>query len=280
MKLALLSNIIKSNPTEAAKSFLDAMGQDAEFLIAKELCGFIPAGQYYDDDELFKLADIAVVFGGDGTTLTAARRAAPYNVPVLSINTGHLGFLSTVAAKDAAKAAQALLKNQLALSERTMLHVSVARGNELVFEASALNDVTLHRVSGKLLDIGIKYNGSETVEYRADGVIVCTPTGSTAYSLSCGGPLVMPTVDVFIVTPICPHLLGHRPMVLSSEGEIMLTLSANRPDAVLSCDGQEGFTVTAHDTIIIKKAEYKAKILTLKEYNFFHLVKEKLTLNN
>lgn len=279
MKIAILSNVIKSNPTEAAKAFLDALGTECEFLIAKELRDIIPAKAYYDDEELFEKADIAVVFGGDGTTLTAARRAAPFSVPVLSINTGHLGFLAAVSAKDAKKVAGALLSHNLTLSERTMLEISVIRNGEEVFSASALNDATIRRLGGKLVNLNVRYNQSPAAEYRADGVIIATPTGSTAYSLSCGGPLVLPTVDVIIVTPICPHLLGHRPMVLPSEGTLSITISPHHGEGVLSADGQEEFTVCPGDEIIISKSPYKAKFLTTKEYNFFNLVKEKLISN-
>ncbi len=280
MKIAILSNLIKSNPTEAAKAFLDVIGTECEFFVAKELSGIIPAKEYYDDNELFAFCDLAVVFGGDGTTLAAARRAAPFNVPILSINTGHLGFLAAVTAQDAKKAAKALLDNKLVLSERTMLTVSVIRQGEKVFETNALNDAVIRRAGGTLINLSVKYNNSTAVDYRSDGVIVATPTGSTAYSLSCGGPLVLPTVDVFIVNPICPHHIGHRPMVLPSEGAVEISILSGKNEAELSADGQEHCTLLASDRIVISKAPYKAKFLTLNDTNFFGLVKEKLTLNN
>ncbi|MGM9551253.1 MAG: NAD(+)/NADH kinase [Clostridia bacterium] len=280
MKIAILSNVIKSNPTEAAHAFLDALQNSCELLIAKELESIIPATVYYDDEELFKKADIAVVLGGDGTTLTAARRAAPFNIPILSINTGHLGFLSTVTAKDAKKAAEALLKNTLVPSERMMLKTKVIRDDNEVFSAYALNDIIIRRLGGKLVNLSVKYNSDSAVDYRSDGVIISTPTGSTAYSLSCGGPVVLPTIDVFILSPICPHLLGHRPMVLPGDGVIEISIYPSHIEATISADGQEDFAIRAGDRIIIEKSPYKAKLLTLREQNFFHLVKEKLTLNS
>lgn len=279
MKLAILSNVIKSNPTEAARAFFSVVRDHCEIYIAKELKDIIPAGEYYDDEELFKKADVAVVFGGDGTTLTAARRAAPYNVPVLSINTGHLGFLAAVSAFDAKKAAENLLKDNLDLSERMMLHVKVIREDKQVFTAFALNDVIISRSSGKLASISVNHNNSFAASYRADGVIVSTPTGSTAYSLSCGGPLVLPTMDLFIITPICPHFLGSRPMIVPHEGDITISITGQHTQSVLSADGQEDFTICENDVIFISKAPYKAKLLTLKEHNFFNLVKKKLTID-
>lgn len=279
MKLAILSNVIKSNPTEAARAFLEVVKGRCEILIASELKDIIPAEKYYPDEELFSSADVAVVFGGDGTTLTAARRAAPFNVPVLSINTGHLGFLATVGAADAKKAAENLLSGNLALSERLMLYAKVIRGGKKVFGAYALNDVTISRSSGKLANITVNYGGTPAAAYRSDGVIVSTPTGSTAYSLSCGGPLVMPGMDLFIITPICPHFLGSRPMIVPCDGTVEISLLGQNAASVLSADGQEDFTVCENDVITVTKAPCKAKLLTLKERNFFNLVKKKLTID-
>ncbi len=279
MKIAILSNVLKSNPTEAARAFLNVIGDSCEVFIAKELENIIPAKTYYNDEELFEKVDVAVVFGGDGTTLTAARRAAPYNIPVLSINTGHLGFLATVSAQDAKKAAECLLKNNLSLSERLMLNVKVIRNGETVFDAVALNDVVVRRTLGKLANISVKYQSCPAADYRADGVVISTPTGSTAYSLSCGGPLVMPGLDLFVVAPICPHFLASRPMIVPSEGEIELTFASNCGASDISADGQEDFSVMSGDRIIITKSPHKAKLLTLTEQNFFNLVKQKLTLD-
>lgn len=280
MKIAILSNIIKSNPTEAAHAFLDALGSFGEILVAKELAEIFPTAHCYDDDELFKKADIAVVFGGDGTTLTAARRAAPYSVPVLSINTGHLGFLATVAAQDARKAAHHLANDMLTLSERLMLNVRVLRDGKEIFSAVALNDVVIRRASGKMVSLSVNYNSNNAFDYRADGIIVSTPTGSTAYSLSCGGPLVLPDTELFLLTPISPHHLGHRPTVLPGDCEISVTLTGQYKEATLAADGQEHFDISENDVVLISKAPYKAKLLTLREQNFFNLVKQKLTLNS
>lgn len=278
MKIAVLSNVIKSNPTEAAKAFLEVVQGECELFIAKELRDIIPAKKYYDDAELFKTVDVAVVFGGDGTTLTAARRAAPHDVPVLSINTGHLGFLATVSAQDAKKAAECLLKNNLALSERLMLNVRVERNGKTVFDAFALNDIVTRRVSGKLANISVSYSSLPAASYRADGVVISTPTGSTAYSLSCGGPVVMPELDLFVIAPICPHFLGSRPMIVPSSGTVEISFDSSCNTASVAADGQEEFAVRFGDKIIISEAPYKAKLLTLNEQNFFNLVRKKLTI--
>lgn len=279
MKIAVLSNVIKSNPTEAARAFLSVLGDECELYIAKELKGIIPAKEYYEDEELFSLADVAVVFGGDGTTLTAARRAAPYAVPVLSINTGHLGFLATVSAHDAKKAAECLMKDNLSLSERIMLNVKVIREGKTIFDALALNDVITHRKAGKLANISITLDNCRVADYRADGVVIATPTGSTAYSLSCGGPLVMPGLDVFVISPICPHFLGSRPMVIPTDAPVGISFPSDISAVSISADGQEECEVFPGDKIVISKAPYKARLLTLKEQNFFNLVRQKLTID-
>lgn len=279
MKIAVLSNVIKSNPTEAARAFLSVLDDTCDVFIAEELRGIIPAKEYYTDHELFEKADVAVVFGGDGTTLTAARRAAPYRVPVLSINTGHLGFLATVSARDAKKAAECLMKNNLSLSERIMLNVKVIRDGKTVFEAPALNDIITRRISGKLANIRVSYNGDYVASHRADGVVIATPTGSTAYSLSCGGPVVMPELDVFVISPICPHFLGSRPMLIPTEGTVEISFASDFTSASISADGQEEFIINNGDRVEISKSPYKAKLLTLREQNFFNLVRQKLTID-
>ncbi len=279
MKIAILSNVIKSNPTEAARAFLSVIGDECEVFIAKELKGIIPAKEYYGDEELFKKVDVAVVFGGDGTTLTAARRAAPYRVPVLSINTGHLGFLATVSAQDAKKAAECLLKNNLTLSERIMLNVRVVRNGVTIFDAPALNDVITRRTSGKLANIEVSCNGCFVASHRADGVVISTPTGSTAYSLSCGGPLVMPELDVFVISPICPHFLGARPMLIPTDGTVEISFASDFTAASISADGQDECEILLGDKIFISKSPHTAQLLTLKEQNFFNLVRQKLTID-
>ncbi len=275
MKIAVISNIVSAVPAGALNRFLNAVRGKCELSFGTELKGVVGEGPFLPDEELFASADAAVVFGGDGTILTAARRAAPHHVPIYGINTGHLGFLSSASSDEAETAAVELLSGKLDMTERIMLSVSVLRGGREVYSSVALNDIVVNRSYGRLTDFSITHNSRFAAGFRADGVIISTPTGSTAYSLACGGPLLFPELDVFLITPICPHLLGLRPMVITSEGCININVSES--GAAVSADGQAHFDILPSDVVRVTKAPYKALLLAPAGRDFFNLVRRKLT---
>lgn len=275
MRIAVISNIVRVNPAEAIERFLAAVGGRCEVSFGLELCGVAGEGPYMADEELFPSCDVAVVFGGDGTILTAARRAAPYGVPIFGVNTGHLGFLSSASADETGRGADELLEGELDLTERIMLKVRVLREDQEAYSAVALNDIVVGSAYARLSDFSVSRNGQFVAQFNADGIIVSTPTGSTAYSLSCGAPLVFPGLDLFLITPICPHLLGVRPMVVPSEGTVEVRVRGS--EVFVTADGQEDFPLKEGDVVKVSKTDYKAKLLSPKGQDFFNLVRQKLT---
>lgn len=232
-------------------------------------------------DELFSAVDMAVVLGGDGTILSVAQHGAKYNVPILGLNFGHLGYLAELKKEQTADFSK-ICNGQYRIEERMMLDVKVIREGKEVFSATALNDAVatkghLSKMVHMLLEIDGKYTG----DYYSDGLIVSTPTGSTAYSLSAGGPIVEPKLNIMVITPVCAHSTNARPMVIADEQTVKVTVDIyHSEDAVLMCDGEKPFSLCHRDEIYITKSQYKTKLVRLCESNFFDILNKKLIRGN
>jgi len=221
--------------------------------------------------------ECAVVLGGDGTLIHVARKLAEKRIPVFGINMGNLGFLTHADSGKARAALEALIAGECCIEERMMLEASV---DGTVF-GTALNDVVLTRNGfSRIISVGIFVNGKPVCNYRGDGVIVATPTGSTGYNLSAGGPVVAPKTELFLITPICPHSLGARSILLSAEDELHIVIREEKKtqdeEAILTLDGQRAKDLSAEDTIVIKKSEKKAYFIQLNENSFFDALHRKL----
>jgi len=228
-------------------------------------------------DELGKSADLLVVLGGDGTLLTAARLTAGTGIPILGVNLGGLGFLTEVRDRDLFGVLEGILDGQFAVEERIMVMVTVEEPGRPPRQVGlALNDAVVHASSSRLLDLDLRIDDEPLGEFRADGLIVATPTGSTAYSLSAGGPIVRPTIPALVATPICAHSLAVRPL-LFADGET-LRLSFGPPNAVaqLSLDGTADLAVQAGTTIAIAKAQEVTRIVLPRGRQFYSVVRSKL----
>lgn len=227
-------------------------------------------------------ADLLVSMGGDGTMLHCARAAAPLNIPIFGINCGTLGFLAACEQNDCQNSLQALLEGKCAVNERLMLHTRVLTPDAKDRDFLAFNDCVLRAAAPRAFLIEAAWSGSEMPSYFGDGVIVSTPTGSTAYSLAAGGPIVQPGVDVLVVTPICPHTLNQRPLILSAEGSLTLTPSfKNEADrAIASIDGQINLTLPPGARVQITRSPVKAKLLCPAERGFFPILNRKLKWGN
>jgi NAD+ kinase len=220
--------------------------------------------------------DLVVVLGGDGTLLSAARATAPIDVPLLGVNLGSLGFLTDVPLSSLFPMLEQIYKGNAGVEHRSLMQCDLLRGDEvkgsyLVFNDAVVNKTTLARLNNYDLFI----NGSFVSSYRADGIIVATPTGSTAYSLSAGGPVLMPTVAAFVITPVAPHALTHRPLVVPDSVVIELLLRSVQEVAYLSLDGQPGVDLRDGDRVLCRRSEHQVSLFRT-EHDFFSVLRSKL----
>jgi NAD+ kinase len=226
--------------------------------------------------ELGARADLAVVVGGDGTMLSVARLLAPHNVPLVGVNQGRLGFMTDIALHDTRKALKAILDGEFDAEERHILHGRVARGGTVLLDTLALNDVVVSRGSvGGMVELTVAIDGRFVYNQRADGLIIATPTGSTAYALSANGPILHPNLPAIVLVPVAPHALSNRPIALSDDCEVELTLTRSR-DAGAHFDGQAHVALIDGDRIMIRRSRHTIRLLHPRGYDYFRMLREKL----
>ena len=222
-----------------------------------------------------------LVIGGDGTILNAASRLIGKNIPLLGINRGTLGFLADIDVHELEMAIDELLLDHYKLEKRIMLRADVYRDGKRIRTYKVLNDVVVSRADfGRVVGLSVKINGALSDSYRGDGVIVCTPTGATGYNLSAGGPIINPTCKNFVITPICPHSLAARSVVLSKEDKVTIEVEDRRgtktEQAVVSFDGKEGVHIRVGDEVRICRAREVTPFIRTREVSFTRILKEKL----
>jgi NAD+ kinase len=221
--------------------------------------------------------DLVIVVGGDGTFLRASRELACTNLPILGINLGHKGFLAEIEVDKLNYFMEKLVKGDYRLGERMMLHTEVIRGDKQFASSISLNDVIISRGPfSRIIRVDTYINHDFLESYPGDGVIIASPTGSTGYSLSSGGPIVNPFLKVLVVTPICPHLLYQRSVIVNQDDVVTLTIATKGTDIFLTLDGQEGFALEYNDSIHIRRAKCVTKVITFEENNFYKLLHDKL----
>jgi NAD+ kinase len=227
--------------------------------------------------ELASLANLLIVLGGDGTVLAAARVAAPPGVPILPVNLGGLGFLTSVTLDELYPALEHLLEGRHRISERVMLSAELVRSGQVLEHQRALNDVVINKGAlARMVGLDLHIDDAYVCQYRADGLIVSTPTGSTAYSLSAGGPIVYPTVDAFVITPICPHTLSDRPLVVPDTVKIEVEFEGSEEPVYLTVDGQIGIELKGGDRVRVTKAPEKLKLVRALRKTYYELLRNKL----
>jgi NAD+ kinase len=228
-------------------------------------------------DELYHRVDLFVALGGDGTLLRLVRDLRGKMKPVMGINFGSLGFLTCFAGPEYAAAAKAIAMGDYRVDERTLLEASIERNGKVIYSQIGLNDVVVTRGErSRLVRLSLFIDGTRLTEYNADGLIIATSTGSTAYSLSAGGPIVMPNSGVFVVTPICPHVLTNRSVIVSNKSAIRLLPSSGEQQLSVSVDGQESVQLSAEDAVTVRPAEEKLPLLLPKILTFADILGAKL----
>jgi NAD+ kinase len=226
--------------------------------------------------ELPTQVDLLLVLGGDGTLLSMARLVGDLGVPILGVNLGGLGFLTALTVDELFPALEAYLSGGLVIEERMMLAATVLREGERLAEYVALNDMVITKSAmSRIIRLEVAVDGQLATGYRADGLIISTPTGSTAYCLSAGGPIVFPTMDAMVLTPICSHTLTNRPIVLPADQRIEVRLLTDQ-DVMLTADGQVGFALKPWDTVEIRRASPRIRLLRVPRKHFFSVLRTKL----
>jgi NAD+ kinase len=227
--------------------------------------------------EIPSLSEIIIVLGGDGTMLSTCRLVADKGVPVLGINIGGLGFITEVQLDELYETMEKVLSGECPIEERLMLTAQVRRLGELIAEYIVLNEVVINKAAlARIIDLETYVNQNYVTTFKADGLIISTPTGSTAYSLSAGGPILYPTLDNIIITPICSHTLTNRAMVLPGDSIIKVILRSPTERVYLTMDGQVGFSVMQNDVIEVSKAPFKTRLLIPCDRDYFQILRTKL----
>jgi NAD+ kinase len=228
-------------------------------------------------NEMPSQVDLIIVLGGDGTLLAAARALNRKPVPILAVNLGGLGFLTAITREELLPTLEAVLAGDYRSDKRVQIEGELIRADEVISTFLALNDVVVNKGAiARILDFEVTVDGNFVSTYKSDGLIISTPTGSTAYSLAAGGPIVAPSVEAFLVTPICAHTLTNRPLVLPDTATIEIAVKAPREAAYLTVDGQMGITAHSEDIVRMRKADSTVEIIQPLTRDYFKILREKL----
>ncbi len=277
MKIGIIANTSRDENLKVTRAVIEKLSETETVTVAEEHRGMLRDACFADGDTLYKEQDMLLVLGGDGTLLKAARHAAPYGTPVLGINLGHVGFLSGAEKDEFLSGNTAEFLREIRIENRMMLEATVYRGGKQLASFCGLNDAVVRgAATDSLLRMTVTADGALLESYIADGIIFATPTGSTAYSFAAGGAVVYPGMEALLVTPVCPHMLHARPVVLPGESVLQATFLKDSASAYLNVDGEDRLALEKEDMLEIRRAPFAAKIATLQHHAFLQILKEKL----
>jgi len=220
-------------------------------------------------------ADLIIVLGGDGTLLSVARLTHPLDVPILAVNLGSLGFLTEVSLPELYRTLEQVLKGESTIERRMLLNAALARGSQSVRNDFALNDVVINKRAARIVNLEVHVNGQYMTSYRADGLIIATPTGSTAYSLSAGGPIIHPSMNALLLCPICPFALTNRPIVIPNQSVLQVKLITEE-EVQVTLDGQTGYPMYRDDVLEIRQGEAPVSLIQAPGRNYYQILRKKL----
>jgi NAD+ kinase len=259
--------LLKWLETRGVKTFYD-----------EETAGSLPGVPHgRTREQVANSSELLLVLGGDGTLLAAARLAAPRGIPILPINMGSLGFLTSFTLDELYPALEDALGGQFSTSERVMLHVELERAGKVIESQRVLNEAVINKGAlARMIELELTIDADFVCRYRADGLIVASPTGSTAYSLSAGGPIVHPAVESFVITPICAHMLSDRPVVVRDSSAVEIKLCGDTDSVFLTLDGQRGIPLEATDRLRMVRARELLKLIQPSKKSYFEILRNKL----
>ncbi len=227
--------------------------------------------------ELPRKVELIIVLGGDGTLLSVARIAHEADVPILGVNLGSLGFLTEITLDELYDTLRSVLDNKYDFEQRMLLSANLMRNGECIEDHQVLNDVVINKGAlARIVNLKVRVDGQYMTSYRADGLIIATPTGSTAYSLSAGGPIIHPSMHALVLCPICPFDLANRPIVVPDQSVLEVEITTPNEDVRVTLDGQEGYEFSAGDVLRVKKADNSVKLVQAKGKNYYQLLRKKL----
>ena len=277
-KIGFVTNIEKDPTLQETKKMVDfVLKKGCEVYVSETFSDVHPDVIATSSSEMYKSVDFVVVIGGDGTILRVARSAAIFDTPILGINFGTLGYLADVEKVNAIDAIEKVLNGDFTIENRMMLEPYVERGCVSHEINLALNEVCItNSVCSRMIKLSVEVNGEYFDTFRADGIIVSTPTGSTAYNLSAGGPILSPHTELMTITHICPHTLYARPFVIDGNDVVRIRVQSNYNNVQMSCDGQSTVQMTNDDVIVVKKSRYVTRIIKTTNMNFYDILRRKM----
>lgn len=278
MKVGIVGRIENSEVVDLTRTLVEKFNSlNVEVYLEKKLADLACYDNYTELENIHKHSDVVIVLGGDGTFLAVSRILSGTDIPVVGINMGYLGFLTEVTREEALELVDIIAKGAYEVENREMISAKVIRKNKQFCNYDVLNDVVISRgIVSRVVDLSLEINDKQISTFKADGLILATPTGSTAYSLSAGGPIVFPALPLTIITPICPHTLTYRPLVVSNKRIIRVRSLTDNTQLHLTLDGQISFDLMMGDVVEVTKSEKSVKFIRSPFRDYFSILKTKL----